>query len=93
LRAPAIALSFIVIIGRAGVFQAVPRTIVDIPDELLREVGRLCRALRISRAEAVRQGVAAFLKDNEAVHEDGFGLWRDAAGDSRSLMDRMRSRW
>jgi hypothetical protein len=71
----------------------VPRTIVDIPDELLREVGRLCRALRISRAEAVRQGVAAFLKDNQAVSEDGFGLWRDGATDTRAVIDGMRSRW
>jgi hypothetical protein len=80
-------------LGRAWNWSIVPRTIVDIPDELLREVARLCRALRISRAEAVRQGVAAFLKDNQAVREDGFGLWRDGASDSRALMDSMRSRW
>lgn len=70
-----------------------PRTIVDIPDEQLREVGRLCRALKISRAEAVRQGVAVFLEQNQAVQEDGFGLWGGSAIEARKLIESLRSRW
>jgi hypothetical protein len=55
-----------------------PRTIVDIPDAQLREVNRLCQLLGISRAEAVRRGLQGFLKQNEVVHTDGFGLWLPA---------------
>jgi len=55
-----------------------PRTIIDIPAAQLREVDRLCRQLAISRAEAVRRGLAALLQEHTEVAETGFGLWRDA---------------
>jgi metal-responsive CopG/Arc/MetJ family transcriptional regulator len=54
-----------------------PRTIIDIPDAQLREVDRLCRQLAISRAEAVRRGLGAWLEQNTEVNTKGFGLWRD----------------
>jgi hypothetical protein len=55
-----------------------PRTIIDIPAAQLREVDRLCRQLAISRAEAVRRGLAALLHEHSDVAATGFGLWRDA---------------
>ena len=48
-----------------------PRTIIEIPAEKLREVDRICRALAISRAEAVRRGLTEFIRQNEAVQEEG----------------------
>jgi metal-responsive CopG/Arc/MetJ family transcriptional regulator len=57
------------------------RTIVDIPDALLREVDSLCRLLGIkSRAEVVRRALAEYLTRHDAVNADGFGLWKQAAG-------------
>jgi metal-responsive CopG/Arc/MetJ family transcriptional regulator len=53
-----------------------PRTIVDIPAELLAAVDPLCATLNISRAEAVRRGLLEFLRSHEAETEDGFGLWK-----------------
>lgn len=53
------------------------RTIIDVPDDQLGEVDNLCRLLGISRAEAVRRALAAFVRHNGGVHVDGFGLWKD----------------
>jgi metal-responsive CopG/Arc/MetJ family transcriptional regulator len=67
-----------------------PRTIIDIPAQQLREVDRLCARLSISRAEAVRRGLKQFIEHNTEVTTNGFGLWggtgeRDALlGDQRS---------
>ncbi len=56
-----------------------PRTIVDIPATQLAEIDRFCRTLGISRAEAVRRALEAYLERAVDVHADGFGLWTDTA--------------
>ncbi len=56
-----------------------PRTIVDIPASQLDEIDRFCRTLGISRAEAVRRALEAYLERTGDLHADGFGLWTDAA--------------
>ena len=55
------------------------RTIIEIPDDQLREVDRLCLLLGISRAEAVRRSLKGFVHQNETVKTDGFGLWQPPA--------------
>ena len=70
-----------------------PRTIIDIPDEQLREINRVCRALKISRAEAVRRGVNAFLERNQTVEENGYGLWRGIQVEARRLLANIRAKW
>ena len=55
-----------------------PRTIVDIPATQLDEIDRFCRTLGISRAEAVRRALEAYLERTVDSHADGFGLWADA---------------
>jgi len=57
------------------------RTIIDVPDDQLREVDNLCRLLGISRAEAVRRALDSFVRQNGDVKTDGFGLWKDALVD------------
>ena len=57
------------------------RTIIDVPDDQLREVDSLCRLLGISRAEAVRRALGDFVRQNGDVRSDGFGLWKDAPVD------------
>jgi hypothetical protein len=59
-----------------------PRTIVDIPDALLLEVDALCKLLSISRADATRQALKAFVRSHHHVIADGFGLW-NASGPAR----------
>jgi len=57
-----------------------PRTIVDIPDAQLAEIDAFCERLRISRAEAVRRALEAYLERRDADDVgEGFGLWRPRA--------------
>ena len=70
-----------------------PRTIVDIPTPQLREVDRLCKRLDISRAEAVRRGLATFIDQNAEVKRQAFALWPMPDARSReSLRRRLRAR-
>lgn len=67
-----------------------PRTIIDIPDAQLREVDRLRKRLNISRAEAVRRGLQAFVEQNTDVTTNGFGLWRGAGPTRAALLAKLR---
>jgi metal-responsive CopG/Arc/MetJ family transcriptional regulator len=61
-----------------------PRTIIDIPDDELREIDSLRRLLGIkSRAEVVRQALRYFVHHNEDAKTDGFGLWQKATTKDR----------
>lgn len=70
-----------------------PRTIIDIPADKLGAVDRICRALNISRAEAVRRGLDEFVRQNEAVQQEGFGLWRGTDASAPDLIDTLRRQW
>jgi metal-responsive CopG/Arc/MetJ family transcriptional regulator len=54
------------------------RTIIDIPEDQLREIDTLCRLLGISRAEAVRRALRDYAQRNGDVKTDAFGLWKPA---------------
>ena len=72
------------------------RTIVDFPGTLLNRLARYCEEQRVSRAEAVRRAVSAFLKDFESAKRDGdaFGLWSDRdEGDALQIERNLRQEW
>jgi hypothetical protein len=70
------------------------RTIVDLPQEALDKLAKVCARERISRAEALRRAVAAFLREKGAETEnDAFGLWRSRHGDGLAYQDRIRDEW
>jgi metal-responsive CopG/Arc/MetJ family transcriptional regulator len=52
------------------------RTLIDMPDNQIKELARICAARKLSRAEAVRQAVAAFIQQNSASRDAAFGLWK-----------------
>ena len=54
------------------------RTIVDLPEESLERLAQLCERERISRAEAIRRAVAAFVGSaSPSDAGQAFVLWRD----------------
>jgi hypothetical protein len=61
-----------------------PRTIVDLPAAQLKDLDSRCRALGISRAEAVRRAIHVFLRESPGDSEQGFGLWKDNAKPRRT---------
>ena len=56
-----------------------PRTIVDLPASLIRDLDSRCRSLGISRAEGVRRSVQSFLRESPADVGQGFGLWKESS--------------
>jgi len=64
-----------------------PRTIVDIPPALMRQLDARCRTLGISRAEGVRRAVHGFLNVKYGLDQEGFGLWSRIAGESNGSAD------
>jgi hypothetical protein len=80
------------------------RTLIDIPENQLKELARICAARKLSRAEAVRQAVAAFIQQNGTSRDAAFGLWKGQAvclpGDNEPLpedglayQEKLRSEW
>ena len=80
------------------------RALVDIPERQLDDLSAICAARKLSRAEAVRQALEAFIAQNRPSREAAFGLWKGQAvvlpGDSDPLPDdglayqeKLRSEW
>ena len=71
------------------------RTIVDLPEEQVQALARVCRQEKLSRAEAVRRAVAGWVAAAAPAPEAeaGFGLWRHKKGKARQQVDRLRAEW
>jgi len=73
--------------------DTMPRTIIDLPAEQLLEVDRLCRALSISRAEAARRALQAFVREHQDVQHEGFGMWRGMRASGAEIAKTLRKHW
>lgn len=80
------------------------RTLIDVPDQQLKELGAICASRKLSRAEVVRQAVAAFIAQNRPSHETAFGLWKNQTvylpgeteplpEDGLAYQEKLRSEW
>ena len=76
------------------------RTIVDLTDEQLAELKRLCEREGISRAEAVRRGVDLLLTRQKAAEYEfksaldaAFGMWKDRDIDGVEYQRKLRAEW
>jgi hypothetical protein len=80
------------------------RALVDIPDAQLEDLSAICAARKLSRAEAVRQALSAFIEQNRPSREAAFGLWKGQTvylpGESEPLpedglayQEKLRSEW
>jgi hypothetical protein len=70
------------------------RTIIDLPPAQLDELAGWCAREGVSRAEAIRRAVAAYLSAARvAVAPTAFGLWRDRAVDGLAYEQTLRQEW
>jgi hypothetical protein len=70
------------------------RTIVDIPEDQLERLARICEREHVSRAEAVRRAIDVYLRQRGAVSEDrAFGLWRDRGLEGLGYQNTLRDEW
>lgn len=69
------------------------RTIIDLPEQQLAALGVFCERERISRAEAIRRAVEAWLATRlPAERASVFGAW-EYGEDSRKIVDDLRAEW
>ena len=69
------------------------RTLVDIPDHQVASLKTICAAKSLSRAEAIRRALAAFIETNKVVPGQAFGLWGVRKDDGLAYQKRVRSEW
>jgi metal-responsive CopG/Arc/MetJ family transcriptional regulator len=69
------------------------RTIIDLPEQQFTALGRFCERERISRAEAIRRALEAWLASRlPAERASVFGAWEEGE-DSRKIVDDLRADW
>ncbi len=71
------------------------RTLVDIPEKQLKELTRLSKARKTSRAAIIREAVIDYLGRKRSFGEDdpAFGLWGDRKIDGLEYQRKIRSEW
>jgi type III secretory pathway component EscV len=69
------------------------RILVDIPDRQIKELIRISKAEKVSRAEIIRQAVAAFIEVKNPGTVEAFGLWKEREMDSLTYQEQLRSEW
>lgn len=69
------------------------RTLVDIPDDQIDEITMICAAKKKSRAEIIRQAIAAFIEINRPSTMDAFGLLKNKGIDGVDYQQEIRSEW
>ena len=75
-------------------YDDIMRTIVDIPEDLLRQVDLLAEREQISRAEAVRRAMSEYLAKRSASRPDAaFGIWKSKRIDALDYEDSLRREW
>lgn len=70
------------------------RALVDFEEEQIRELDRLARKQKISRAALIREAVSDYLeKSAREVAQESFGLWGKRKVDGLAYQERARSEW
>ena len=70
------------------------RTIIEVPADQLTTLDALCRRERISRAEAIRRAVSAYIRPSQETESArAFGVWKDRGEDGLAYQERLRSEW
>jgi len=69
------------------------RTLVDIPDRQIKDLMAICEAEKLSRAEAIRQAISAYIEKKKPEAIEVFGLWKDRKVDGLAYQEQVRSEW
>lgn len=70
------------------------RTIIEIPQEVIRTLDRIGEQERKSRAAIIRKAIHLYL-DGRALTESeaGFGVWKEKGIDGLRYQEQLRSEW
>ena len=68
--------------------------LVGVTEDQVRELNRLAKRERSSRAALIRQAIDALLTKKESAPDDeAFGLWGDRTGDGLAYERAIRDEW
>lgn len=70
------------------------RTVIDVPDQLIKSLDEVSGTEQRSRAALIREAIAEFLlKKSGPSAEAAFGLWKDRQTYSLRYQKGMRAEW
>lgn len=69
------------------------RILVDIPQKHIDDLGAIARVEKRSRAEVIRDAIAAYVEQNKPATAEAFGLWKDRQVEGLAYQDTLRSEW
>lgn len=70
------------------------RTVIDVPDQLIKTLDEVSSTEQRSRAALIREAIAEFLrKKSGPPAEAAFGLWKDRKIDGVRYQDDLRGEW
>ncbi|MGY2800144.1 metal-responsive CopG/Arc/MetJ family transcriptional regulator [Ewingella americana] len=71
-----------------------PRIVIDLPEEDLRQLDTLKAIRQVPRAEIIRQALAGYLQNNRVDSSNSaFGLWGSKGVDGVTYENQMREEW
>lgn len=70
------------------------RALIDINEKQIRELDRLAKHQKRSRASVIREAVSDYLhRKTAASAQDAFGLWGERKIDGQAYQDKIRDEW
>lgn len=69
------------------------RTLIDIPNRQIEALSAICSQQKLSRSEAVRQAIAAYIQSKKTeIGDSAFGLWKKKQ-DGSAYQRKVRAEW
>lgn len=70
------------------------RTVIDVPEEVIQSLDRMCGIEKRSRAALIRDALAAYLREKAVPSaEAAFGLWKTPPTDGVEYQSDLRDEW
>jgi metal-responsive CopG/Arc/MetJ family transcriptional regulator len=70
------------------------RTIIEIPKQTIRNLDKVGKQEKKSRAAIIREAIGMYLERKELSDAEGaFGIWKKRRGDGLEYQEKIRSEW
>lgn len=70
------------------------RTIIEVPEEVVRNLDRVGSQQSKSRAAIIREAIHLYLENKELRNADAaFGIWRSKRKEGLNYQEQLRSEW
>ncbi len=72
------------------------RTLIDLPEQQITDLKKLCETRGLSRAEIIRRAINSYLLQHKPKQVNSFGLWKSEnkqTEDGLEYQQKMRNEW